>query len=133
MNNNFSISAKAVIKTALVIALTIFIFEFRVHIGFLLLLLAVLALLLGLLLLYAGTFQPATVKKYAEQAASSYAYLKALIDKTFNKQAELSSDASADTNQFVALVETPVNEEELALETQLGDTTKISDDEEYLV
>ncbi len=122
MNNNFSISAKAVIKTALVIALTIFIFEFRVHIGFLLLLLAVLALLLGLLLLYAGTFQPATVKKY-----------KALIDKTFNKQAELSSDASADTNQFVALVETPVNEEELALETQLGDTTKISDDEEYLV
>jgi hypothetical protein len=104
-----------------------------VHIGFLLLLLAVLALLLGLLLLYLGTFHPATLKKYAEQAASSYAYLKALIDKTFNKQAELSSDASADTNQVVALVETPVTDEKTAAETQLADTNNISEEEEFLV
>ncbi len=81
--NNSPVTFKLIVKSLAALLVFIFLLEFRVHIGFLLLLLAVKTLILGLVLAYLGTFKPELLKKYSEQAASSCEFLKGLIAKTF--------------------------------------------------
>lgn len=81
--NTSPITFKLIVKSLAALLVFIFLVQFRVHIGYLLLLLAIKALILGLVLAYLGTFKPELLKKYSEQAAGSYEFLKGLFAKTF--------------------------------------------------
>lgn len=81
--NITSKSLLAIAKVAAAIVSILFLYEFRVHIGFLLLTLSVLALTFALIVACFGTFQPKILVKYAEQFASSYRYLQQLVSSLF--------------------------------------------------
>ena len=122
--NSSPVTFKLIVKSLAALLLFVFLFEFRVHIGFLLLLLAIKTLILGLVLAYLGTFKPELLKKYSEQAADSYKYLRALIAKTFKG----GTAVSAQTNQADSADSTEskesnqkANSNEPAQESQLTD------------
>ncbi len=86
MSNKLSPRSELVLKVLAAVAALIFVIKFGVHIGTLLLLLVLLLLVLGVIISVLGIFFPETLKRYAEQAAESYAYLKGLLAKTSNKK-----------------------------------------------
>lgn len=86
MSNKLSPRSELVLKVLAAVAALIFVIKFGVHIGALLLLLVLVSLVLGIIISVLGIFFPDTLKRYAEQAAASYAFLKALLAKTFNKK-----------------------------------------------
>lgn len=86
MSNKLSPRSELVLKVLAAVAALIFVIKFGVHIGALLLLLVLVSLVLGVIISVLGIFFPETLKRYAEQAAESYAYLKGLLAKTINKK-----------------------------------------------
>jgi hypothetical protein len=123
--NSSPVTFKLIVKSLAALLLFVFLFEFRVHIGFLLLLLAIKTLILGLVLAYLGTFKPELLKKYSEQAADSYKYLRALIAKTFKRDTAVSAPTKQADSTEPKKSNQPANSNEPAQESQLTDWSKL--------
>lgn len=91
--------AQAVVYFLASIALLVVLFEFRVHIGFLLLVLALLGILISLVLAYLAVFQPEFVKRSASQGVESYLFVRNLFAKVRGAEAQ-SAELPVETVQF---------------------------------
>ncbi|MDX1985713.1 MAG: hypothetical protein SFV17_03405 [Candidatus Obscuribacter sp.] len=90
-NQESSVSpVQAVVYFLVSIALLVVLLEFRVHLGFLLLILALLVLLLSLVLAYLAVFQPEFVKRSASQGVESYLFVRDLFAKVRGAEAQSS-------------------------------------------
>lgn len=96
-NQEASISpAQAIVYFLASIALLVVLYEFRVHLGFLLLILALLALLVSLVLAYLAVFQPEFVKRSASQGIESYLFVRNLFAKVRGAESQFSDGPAVD-------------------------------------
>ncbi len=106
-NQEASISpAQAIVYFLASIALLVVLYEFRVHLGFLLLILALLALLVSLVLAYLAVFQPEFVKRSASQGVESYLFVRNLLAKVRGSN-ESTAEGTADAVQSAPEVDVP--------------------------